>query len=200
MQFTPWLRWSALVLVVVAEFTRPDAAWAQMVRLVYVVPTDREPREEYRAAIEMAGQDLQWFYQSQMGDGRTFTLDPAGVLVLRSTRTASWYGTNAPAGFSTFYSNVRADVEALTGRPAGSLHDGPDVWVLYADAHPVCGQCGGCGGSRVLVVGRNDLRGLVGEQFEPVCPTDFDRNARCRWIGGRTFFRTRSSWCHEART
>lgn len=162
----------------------PSAGYGQVVRAVYLVPADRVEREDYRQAVDMAVRDIQWFYQAQLGDGRTFALDPNGVLVLHSAHQADWYGSHQPHGFGTFFDNVRADVEALTGRVPGSLHAGPDLWALYVDAQPACGQCGGCGGGRVTVIARNDLRGLVGESFEKVCPTDFDTNTRCRWVGG----------------
>jgi len=171
-------------LVVVVGGLLPGGAAAQVVHAVYVVPSDRQERDDYRQAIDMAVRDVQWFYQAQIGDGRSFALDPAGVLVLHSSHPTSWFGTHQPHGFGTFYDNVRGDVEALTGRVQGSLHAGPDLWALYVDAQPVCGQCGGCGGGRVTVIARNDLRGLVGEAFEKVCPTDADTNTRCRWIGG----------------
>jgi hypothetical protein len=172
------LAWCVLTLAMAAS------AWAQTVRVVYVVPSDREVRAEYREAIDIAGRDLQSFYQRQMGDGRTFTLDPTGILILQSTHDSGWFTTNEPAGFNTLYRNVRMDVEDMLGRPRGSLHAGPDVWLIYVDAFPLCGQCGGCGGGRVAVIARGDLRGLVGDEYVPTCPTDRDPNRRCRFIGG----------------
>ena len=165
----------------------PTSAAGQVVHAVYLVPADRTFREDYRAGVEMAALDMQAFYQAQLQFGRTFRLDPNGVMVLHSTHEAAWFSTNVGPGgsnFNTFYANVRADVEAILGRPPGSLHAGPDVWALHVDARHACGQCGGCGGNRVIVGGRNDLRGLVGESFEPVCPTDRDTSTRCRFVGG----------------
>ena len=165
----------------------PTAALSQVVHVVYVVPADRTFRDDYRAGLEMAARDMQAFYQVQLQGGRTYRLDPGGVMVLYSTRDSSWYSSNVGPGgsnFNTFYANVRSDVEAILGRAPGSLHSGPDVWAINVDAHHACGQCGGCGANRVVVDGRNDLRGLVGESFQPVCPTDRDSNTRCRFIGG----------------
>lgn len=178
------VRASAWPLCALLTGIAPGTAAGQIVRAVYLVPADREVREDYREAIGIAVRDLQWFFQREMGDGRTFDTGPDVVQVVRSSRSSPWYGLHQPSGFNTFYNNVRSDVEALLGRLPGSLHSGPDTWLLYVDAHPVCGQCGGCGGGRVAVVGRNDLHGLVGERYERICSDDYDTHSRCRWIGG----------------
>ncbi len=171
----------ALPCLACVALLAPAAVFAQAVRVVYLVPADRQIRQDYREAVTIAAADMQWFYQQQMADGRTFTLDRE-VLVLQSSHPASWFA--ATPGFGGFYSSARSEVEILTGRPAGSLHAGPDVWAIYVDALHSCGQCGGCGGNRVTVIDVNDLHGLVGEAHQPGCPGEIDNSTRCRFIGG----------------
>lgn len=131
----------------------------------------------------MAGRAIQSWYARQMG-GKTFGLSSPGVWVVPLPHDAEWYSTN-DAGtklFTQFWANTLNDAFPLTG---GSFNDPENVWAYYIDADSICGQCGGCGTSGVLVIGKNDLRGLTNEPRITVCENQTPDNGPLgRWIGG----------------
>jgi hypothetical protein len=67
------------------------------VRLIYLVPSDMQPRPEVPITLANGIKHLQRFYWEQMGNGKTFTLHDPVVEVLRSSHEREWFYTN-PAG------------------------------------------------------------------------------------------------------
>lgn len=163
----------------------PEAEAKKEVRVVYLVPSDKAIRSDYASAITEAFLNLQEFYRREMGSGFTFALHSPVVEVYRLPHAASWYSTNpsraGAAQSQWFWENTLNDGFALTG---GGFNDPNNRWFFYIDADTACGQSIG-GNAGVAVVAANDLRGLVGEQNIPPCPTDPpDNSGRLRWIGG----------------
>ncbi len=160
-----------------------DPGTAARVHVVYLVPSDREVREDYRASLVRATRDLQLWYASQMPDGSTFSVHEDVVDVLHTEHPASWYSTHESGDAELwFWNNVLADGFPLTG---ADFNQEFDVWAFYIDADGACGQIAGSGTSGVSVMPANDLRGLVGEGNIPPCPQDApDDGGRCRWVGG----------------
>lgn len=160
-----------------------DPGTAARVHIVYLVPSDREVDEDYRASLVKATRDLQLWYAGQTSDGSTFTVHEEVVDVLHTEHPASWYSTNPNGDESLwFWNNVLADGFPLTG---GAFDQEFDVWAYYIDADGACGQIAGSGTSGVAVLPANDLRGLTGRPNVPPCPDDPpDDGARCRWVGG----------------
>src|SRR5687768_10056757 len=78
---------------------------AQTVHVVLLVPAGRPTRAEHVNGLDMTVRDVQAWYQHQLGDNRTFRLDPTGVLVLQSTHPEDWFRSNPNAWhpFSRFY-------------------------------------------------------------------------------------------------
>ena len=154
------------------------------VNIVYLIPSDQPFRPDYYRALGMAGRSIQSWYAKQMG-GKTFSLGSPQVAVVPLPHDAAWYSTNLPEGvklFSQFWANTLNDAFPLTG---GSFNDPNNVWAYYIDADTVCGQCGGCGTSGVLVIGKNDLRGLTNVPRIVACEGKTpDRGPLGRWIGG----------------
>lgn len=142
------------------------------VRVMYLVPSDATPREDYKIAIADAICHLQQWYLEQMGNGKTFKLCHPVVEVLRTKHDAKWYATH-PAGdyHLWFWNNVLADAFALTG---AKFNDPKFVWVFYIDAENDAGQYGGAGTNGVAVLPQHDIHGLIGLSNEPIS----------RWIGG----------------
>lgn len=141
------------------------------VRLNYLVPADRLPRDDYRRAINNAGIHLQRFYADQLG-GNSFLLRDPAVEVFKTTHDAAFYSTN-PAGNTKshwFFNNVTTDGLALTG---GQFFDRNNIWIFYIDAPHDPATGGGAGTSSVAALPRQDLDGLLGA---------FDDS--CRWVGG----------------
>lgn len=151
------------------------------VRLVYLVPSDRNPNERYRSQMERAIRELQDFYRRQLG-GKTFSLNTPVVEVVRTNHPVSWYTLDAPASSSAgrFWESVTQDGLDLLH---GSFDDPENRWIFYIDADPLCGQYVG-GTSGVALLPANDLRGLACEDNIPSCSGGADLGKLCRWVGG----------------
>jgi len=160
------------------------------VHVVYLVPADKAPRDDYAAALEQAILEMQAFYQEELGTSRsrgrnavgvTFNTFSPTVEVVVTPHDSAYYNANDQAGQFEFFFRAVGDGFAATG---GGFNDPDAVWVYYIDADPACGQ--GTGGtSGVALLPANDLRGLVGESNVPPCIGDPpDTSGVCRWIGG----------------
>lgn len=160
------------------------------VHVVYLVPADTTPREDYAAAVGEAILEVQAFYQEELGTSRsrgrnavgtTFATTSPTVEVVVTPHDAAYYNANNQAGPFEFFFRAVGDGFEATG---GGFNDPDDVWIYYIDADPACGQVIG-GTSGVALLAANDLRGLVGEPTVPPCIGDSpDTGDVCRWIGG----------------
>jgi len=142
------------------------------VRVVYLVPKDREPRKDYQAAIETCVLDLQTWYYGHL-NGKTFRLNDPIVEVKRAPHDADWYDSNIPANRpeKTLYTWYNALEDAATR--FGAKADDPDyVWLIYIDAPGGTGA----GVNGVAILPQHDLQGLIGK-----AP---DKTPVRRWIGG----------------
>lgn len=155
---------------------------APVVRVVYLIPSDRSYRREYAEALEQAIENVRTWHQLEMG-GKTFALPKAVVEVVNSGHPAEWYSTSAAGSDASlwFWYNATADGFALTG---GRWDDPSARWLYYIDADQACGQLTGAAAG-VALFPANDLRGLVGETNMPPCSIDPpDSRGYCRWVGG----------------
>jgi hypothetical protein len=172
------------------------------VRVVYLVPNDRQYQPCYEQAIEEAVKHVQTWYRDDLASGNTFALHDPVVEVYSTPHDATYYATN-PNGpcFDWFLRNVAEDGFALTG---GRLNDPNYRWVFYIDADPGCETCDQGGGRAycdaaccavdpnqpccdegcVVVLPANDLRGLTGQDTFPSCLGTTEMAGRCRWVGG----------------
>jgi hypothetical protein len=156
------------------------------VRFVYLVPSDRQPRDDYRTGIERAAHHLQRYVWEQLDRQGTFLLADPAVVVLKTSHPAAHYATNDPGPGAQrahwVWFNTTRDGFALTG---GKFNDPQNVWIFYIDADNGCMQDGGGGNDGVAFMAKNDLRGLVGERYVPPCAGGPDYTFdRCRWVGG----------------
>jgi hypothetical protein len=153
-----------------------------VVRVIYLVPSDREVRRDYARHLDSAIGHVQVWLRNELGDDLSFSTDKKPVEVVETQHNASWYSTNPNGDFAVwFFFNVIADAFALTG---AQFNDPNNIWVFYIDAEPACGQLTG-GVAGVAVLPQHDLRGLAGEENIPPCPTDpVDTAGVCRWVGG----------------
>lgn len=156
----------------------------RVIRMVYLIPSDKEFQQDYAIKMENAIRHLQIWYRNELRNGKSFSLHTPVVEVYNTSHPAIWYQTN-PAGSDHrfwFWINVLSDGFALTG---GRFNDPDNRWIFYIDADPACNQIGGAGTSGVAVLPANDLRGLAGQQNIPICPNDSpDPFGVCRWVGG----------------
>lgn len=151
---------------------------ARQVRVIYLVPSDRNVRADYQNEIARAISDVQRFYRDQLGGGLALSLHAPAVEVYQTPHASAFYSTGGSGGF---WASVLTDGFALTG---GGFNDPNNRWVFYVDAAPACGQ--GIGGTQgVALLAANDLRGLTGQANVPVCPNEFpDTSGVSRWVGG----------------
>lgn len=158
-----------------------SAQGTRQVRVIYLVPSDKNVRADYQNETAKAISDLQRFYRDQLGGGLAFSLHAPSVEVYQTPHAASFYSTGVNARPGGFFEGVLADGFALIG---GGFNDPNNRWVFYVDADPACGQYIG-GTQGVALLAANDLRGLTGQANVPVCPNEFpDTFGVNRWVGG----------------
>jgi hypothetical protein len=170
---------------------KPDAATAcvppegatsgKLVRVIYMVPSDRTPDPRYIASLENATLSLQLWLRDQMPNRTSFRLHSPLVNVVQTEHPESYYRDHDTGGADlVFWDNVRDD----TFLHLDTDWDDPDnVWLVYADADEACGQRGGAV-AHLAIFPRNDLRGLIDEPRVPPCGGEPDSEGRCRWVGG----------------
>jgi hypothetical protein len=157
------------------------------VRVVYIVPSDKQPKPLYIDKLTRSLEHLQRFYFSELGTGKTFTLGNPVVETKLSQHPAAYFATEPVSGQGQpiyFWDNAVDDGFSLTG---GKFDDPDNVWLYYVDADNLCGQIGGAGTSGVAAFPANDLRGLAHEMLTPTCPNDppyYYTFPPCRWVGG----------------
>ncbi|CAN5800687.1 hypothetical protein BH24BAC1_BH24BAC1_38930 [soil metagenome] len=155
----------------------------KVVRMIYLVPADREVNEAYRISIGESAKHLQKWYYDQLNIQKSFHLRSPVVEVFKTSHKSDWYSTNTNGDlFVQFWNNVLSDGFAVSG---GKFNDPDNIYVFYIDADPACGQCGGCGAPGVVVIGANDLRGMVGQEAKAICPNEnIWKFGPCRFVGG----------------
>jgi uncharacterized repeat protein (TIGR02543 family) len=140
------------------------------VRMVYIVPSDREEKTEYKAAIDHAIRDLQDWYGKQLG-GPTFRLHDPVIEVIKSDKSAEWFITN-PNGSNSEdwgHNNTLQEAKEILG---AKHYDSQFIWALNTDDSGSKGR----GGSGVAYLSGNNFIGLLGNH-----PTQKDP---LRWIAG----------------
>ena len=154
------------------------------VRFVYLVPSDKAVRPEYKLSIENAARHLQLWYKGQLGNNKSFNLTEPIVEVYKSSHNTNWYSTNPDADWAgewKFWFNAVNDAFALSG---GSFNDPNNFWIIYIDALPACPMQQGGGLNGVAAMGENDLRGLTGQSWIPICNEVIPNYSPCRYVGG----------------
>lgn len=146
------------------------------VRVVYLVPADREPRSDYTRAIANACGHIQRWYWEQLGRQRTFRLHEPFPEIVRMRHPERWFATQRrPAAQTQWYwENLLGEAFDLSG---ARFDDPAHRWVFYADAEHDPGQSVGAAAG-VAVLPEHDLVGLIGE----VMPGHL--KGAPRWVGG----------------
>lgn len=151
------------------------------IRIIYLVPNDKEINALYAQCIQEAAKNIQIWYRNQL-DGKTFELNDPIVEIYQTSHDASWYSTNPNGDFYFyFWNNVLEDAAEVTNYHAA---DEDYIYVFYIDADPACNQGGGLGTIGTVVISANDLRGLSGGPWVPVCPDEDFNFQPCRFVGG----------------
>jgi hypothetical protein len=158
----------------------PVGAPPALVRVVYLVPSDRVPNVRYREGLERSIRDVQAHFHGEL-EGRTFSLPDPIVQVVQTPHAASWYGTNDSGPFDQrFWRNVLADGFAVTG---GRFDDPLNRWIYVIDSDLLCGQANGAT-SGVAVFPANGLRANVCAREIPPCSGAPEPVPLCRAYGG----------------
>lgn len=157
---------------------QPQASFRQ-VRVVYLVPSDKAARDDYRGAISNAILNIQHFYQREVGDSYSFSTHTPLVEVRHLSRPSTYYGSLSNPR-TAFFTTVLTDGFAVSG----GRYDDPNYrWIYYIDADEVCNQAVGALRG-VALLPANDLRGLTGQPRIPRCGGNSDGFGYGRWVGG----------------
>lgn len=155
-----------------------DDARIPVVRVVYLVPSDRTPDPEYTSVLAQATHHFRrWLYE-QLGD-RTFRLNDPVVEVYQTTHPASWY--QGDRSFSDLFYQAAADGFATVG--TGRYLDPNFIWVFAVDADAACNQCETCGAAGVAVLAASNLRGLAGRKQPDSCGKQPRFDPPCQFAG-----------------
>jgi hypothetical protein len=142
-----------------------------MILFIYLVPSDRNVREDFKEAIKNAALNIQSWYYKQL-NSKTFTLSEPIVSVVKTNHLSEWYSIHGTSSDKHlwFWQNTIKDGYEFSGiNPA----DKNKVVVFCIDADHDVGQYGAAGELGKAVLSRVHLLGLIG------------RNATnpCRWVG-----------------
>ncbi len=148
------------------------------VRVMYLVPADKEFNEEYRRGISSAIVNVQDWYREQLG-GPTFQIYSDALEQCRLPRDEEYYAS------SDGWGRVLWDVQSCAPVAHGSS---VFTWVLYLDVAEGCDgyMDFGRGGDGVTILANRDLEGLAGSGVWPICDGDTLRyvpTSLGRWRG-----------------
>lgn len=142
--------------------------------LVYLItPKDNTFRQDYYTALKDCSLKLQDWYKTQMGNNKTFVLNPMIVDTLTGLHDSVWYNSyNGPYSGSDprFYGyyNTYYEMQQLFGV---NFNTTKYTYFIY-----VAAPGGGAGTTGFCAMGDQDLKGLTGQNPENLNPN--------RWIGG----------------
>lgn len=142
--------------------------------VVYLItPRDNQYNPNYYDALKNATTNLQTWYKTQMGNNKTFVLNPLILDTLRGLHDSVWYNSNNGSISGTdprFYGyfNTLYEMQQLLGN---SFNTSDYTYVVY-----VAAPGGGAGTTGFCAMGDQDLKGLLGQN-----PDNLDPD---RWIGG----------------
>jgi len=159
---------------------------SQKVRVIYLIPSDRQVNTSFENAIKYAVLNIQDWYLEQLSFEKTFSLiDPDNIVETHvSSHNAIWYSSNnADTDNWNVWYNAFGDVETIIGKRPND-----ETWIIYVDANRTLQQCsdghnGGGGSLGQTIMPADDLHGLIGNPGGIICKSSADSNV-WRWVGG----------------
>lgn len=144
------------------------------VRVLYLIPKDRKANRRFSAAIAMAIQRVQSWYQQQL-KGHTFSLANKTPEICALPRPSTYYARNS-------WNKLVQDVQRCTLVTHSSKRF---TWVLYADVVHACKAPGrlGAGLRGITILPRQDMHGLIGARYFDDCGKEYKFPVG-RYIGG----------------
>ena len=146
------------------------------VRVLYVVPADREFRDDYSDGISKAIVDVQGWYRRQL-DGLTFDIYSVIPEQCHLPGDEEYYS------YGDVWVKILEDVQPC----APVQHDTSRfTWALYVDAEERCGEPHelGRGGDGITMMGSEDLEGLSNPGLYSACDGGPWEGTLGRWMGG----------------
>ena len=127
-----------------------------------VTPTDKTINPDYYRAAKKTLQTLQDWYKTQMGNNKTFVLNPVVLDTLTALHNSIWFITShgdSISGNNTFYDNIKYELKQLLGSKFDTT--------LYAFFAYVDADFYNTSVPRGLgIEGQNSLSGLAGSHPE----------------------------------
>lgn len=83
-----------------------------------ITPTDKTINPDYYRAAKKALLNLQGWYKAQMGNNKTFVLNPVVLDTLTALHNSTWFTENhgdSISGTNTFYNNTKCELKQLLG-------------------------------------------------------------------------------------
>jgi hypothetical protein len=161
-----WLGWM-LALVLCGTFW----SWVRTpahpsLKVVYLVPSDRTPREEFPEGARRAVQSVQRWYFNRLGAQETFPLAGSLVETVQTRHPESWYSASA-GKWDNREALWDAAIDEAFNLTGGSYDDPAHVWLYFLDADLPRIPAQGTSGVALLL--RDDISNLLG--LEPGCAT-----------------------------
>ena len=173
---------------------RPDAAPAceapagstsgKLIRIIYLVPSDRVADPVRVANLEHALTDVRLWLRARMPQGTSFRAHEPLVEVVKSANPEAHFRTTASGDDPKWYfwNNVTGDAALAAHGVQGA--DPDNIWVIFPDADPACGQVGGAWIGSLAMGNAAHVRGVASIDQVPVCEGDStDPGPRCQWVG-----------------
>lgn len=154
----------------------------KLIRVVYLVPSDRDADARYVANLEHAVSDTQLWLSSKMPGGTSYRVHDPPVEVTATPHPMAYYRDNVNGDNPDYYYWYNAVDDGLD-LMGGTFDDPNNIWLFYLAADTTCGQVTG-GIASIALFPENDLRGLVQDERVPPCGDEPDDYGRCRWVGG----------------
>jgi hypothetical protein len=92
-----------------------------------ITPTDQSFNPDYYRGVKAAMLNIQNWYKDQLGDGKTFMLNPIVIDTLSGLHSSSWYDADNGPDISTTepihaYYNVKYEMKQLLGANFDTVH------------------------------------------------------------------------------
>jgi len=100
------------------------------IKVVYLVPSDRVPREELPEGARRAIETVQRWFFDQLDNAKTFALASPLVDTVQTRHPVSWYESAASKGDTALWEAVTRDGFGPTG---GEYYDRRHIWIYFLD-------------------------------------------------------------------
>ena len=181
----------------------PGAVVGHHLRVLYLLPSDREAVPARIANLESAIRHVQHWFTARTPDGLSYLTHAPTVEVIELDNVASYYATNDNGINESlwFFNNVVQDAFEAS---SASFDDPINRWVLAIEADSDCEQIGRRTVQGVVVLPSSDLDVLAGAPRGDGCGESEELEPRCAQVGqiayqlGRAFGLRRPPGCVDS--